>query len=160
MLVSIAVLCLRAAGRPLAALRHGSVRSPDGNYVASLTPNPVTPSREFAPKDQIEDLTLRSAKLPLARPLLSEVNVVGILWDPGAPHRLIYAESAAYGTGKVVVWNGRVQNVLWSRPALLGDLAWDRARHRLSFWTREEQDHPYIIDKEFGPLVRRTVRFR
>jgi hypothetical protein len=89
MLVSIAVLGLQAASGPLVALRYGSVRSPDGNYVASLTPNPVTPSTEFPLKDQVEDLTLRSARLPLGRPLLSEVNVVGILWDPGAPHRLV-----------------------------------------------------------------------
>jgi len=87
-------------------------------------------------------MTVRSYPATKAPAVLSEVDVVGIIWDPAKPHRMIYAESEIYGTGKIAVWSGGKETVLWKKGKAVKDLSWNRNTGRLTFSTLEMEGLP------------------
>ncbi len=124
----------------LNAKTFGTFMSPDKQYSATLRSGEAS-----------VDLVV-SQHAPNGRQIVfSERCVTGIIWDPSQRHRLIFSESAIYGVGKIAVWNGRFQRVIWNRNVHIEALRWDLKRQFLSFHTCDEFNKHWLT---------RTIHFR
>jgi len=127
-MVAASALCILSAAAArsvdvIHAKRTGTYRSRDMLYVATLKIG----------EGEAGELKLFNADNMKGRPIMSETDVTGLIWDPGMRHRLIYSESAVYGDGKIVVWDGIKLRTIYSGNEVIEDLRWDRTSHQLQF---------------------------
>ena len=127
-IIAAGALCIAsvAAARSfdvIHAKRTGTYRSIDKLYVATLKIG----------EGEAGELKVFNADNLKERPIMSETDVTGLIWDPGMRHRLIYSESAIYGDGKIVVWDGLKLRTIYRGNEVIEDLRWDRTSHQLQF---------------------------
>ena len=125
------------------AWRLGTFQSKDKMYVAKMVVG----------EGEALKLTVTRSGHGNHKVVLSEEDVPGIVWDPDKPQRLIYSESGTYGDGKIAVWNGHDQTVIFKEYAVIRDLRWDRRHHCLRFKTMQ-------LDRDNSPWRQRTLKFK